>query len=147
MQTDLIKAYEEYIELLNAEIAEMTSVVMLRGWKSSRVEQGEQLRAKIKQAKSLPEIKVRVNHCKDTGFDVKKFYYCQTSLEELVYQYYDVFKSAPNLGDLLSAWSSKDPNKGQGSQDIYLYTVTQRKFLILADNNQFVIDIWVDDLT
>ncbi len=50
MDEKLKEAYEEYIQLLDDEIKDLLGLAELHGWKSSRVEQGEKAREKIKQA-------------------------------------------------------------------------------------------------
>jgi hypothetical protein len=43
----LIKAQEEYINLLVEELNEVTGIASVHGWKSSRVDQGAALRHRI----------------------------------------------------------------------------------------------------
>ncbi len=50
---DLITAQEAYIKLLQDEIDSLVGIGALHGWKSTRVEEGNHLRAKIKRLKSL----------------------------------------------------------------------------------------------
>lgn len=51
---ELVKAYQDYAQLLGDEINDMTAVAYVHGWRSNRYEQGKVLREKIKQ---LEEIK------------------------------------------------------------------------------------------
>ena len=44
----LIKKQQEYIQLLTDELNEIATSVAQHGWKSTRVEDGERLRAEIK---------------------------------------------------------------------------------------------------
>jgi len=46
---ELVKAYQDYAQLLGDEINDMTSVAYVHGWRSNRYEQGKVLREKIKQ--------------------------------------------------------------------------------------------------
>jgi hypothetical protein len=48
---ELIKAYEEYIEILGSEIDELSPLAILHGWKSSKIKNGEMARNKIKMLK------------------------------------------------------------------------------------------------
>jgi hypothetical protein len=48
---ELIKALEQYIVLLGKEITALTPIAYIHGWKSTRAEQGEKLRNKIKLIK------------------------------------------------------------------------------------------------
>ena len=47
----LVEALEQYIGVLGEELDELASVAIARGWKSSRVEVGEQLRNRIAELK------------------------------------------------------------------------------------------------
>lgn len=49
---ELNELYEEYIKLLGDELRELTVMAVNRGWMSTRVAQGEELRAKIAKAKA-----------------------------------------------------------------------------------------------
>lgn len=49
--SQLIEAYDEYIKLLGDELNEVVPLAARRGWKSSRVDEGIKLRAKIKEFK------------------------------------------------------------------------------------------------
>jgi hypothetical protein len=42
----------EYIDMLSAELDETSQMAFLHGWRSSRVEEGERLRAEISQIAS-----------------------------------------------------------------------------------------------
>lgn len=46
---ELVKAYQDYTQLLGDEINDTAAVAYLHGWRSSRYEQGKVLREKIKQ--------------------------------------------------------------------------------------------------
>ena len=46
---ELVKAYQDYAQLLGDEINDMTAVAYVHGWRSNRYEQGKVLREKIKQ--------------------------------------------------------------------------------------------------
>lgn len=48
---NLVKAYEEYIEILGAEIDDLAPMASTHGWKSARFEAGKQAREKIAAAK------------------------------------------------------------------------------------------------
>jgi hypothetical protein len=48
---ELIKAYEDYIKLLDEELNELVGVAYVHGWRSSRAEQGKKLREEIIKAK------------------------------------------------------------------------------------------------
>ena len=44
----LIQAYDKYIELLGEELDELMSIASIRGWKSSRIDEGKKARKIIK---------------------------------------------------------------------------------------------------
>lgn len=46
---ELVKAYQDYTQLLGDEISDTASVAYVHGWRSNRYEQGKVLREKIKQ--------------------------------------------------------------------------------------------------
>lgn len=50
---ELISLYEQYIELVGEELSELAVMASVRGWKSSRVKQGEDLREKIRQQRAI----------------------------------------------------------------------------------------------
>lgn len=47
LYSDKIKAQSDYLELLKEELNETFSIATARGWKSSRIEQGEAARRRI----------------------------------------------------------------------------------------------------
>lgn len=47
----LIQSYDEYLELIDKELAELMSLAVVHGWTSSRIEAGKKARAKIQEAK------------------------------------------------------------------------------------------------
>jgi hypothetical protein len=49
MLEELVKAYEDYIKILGDELAEIVPLAVVHGWKSTRFEQGEQARKRIKE--------------------------------------------------------------------------------------------------
>jgi len=49
--TQLVEAYDDYLKLLGDEINDMTSIMMVHGWKSHRYEEGVLLREKIQTIK------------------------------------------------------------------------------------------------
>ncbi len=51
IQKELIKALEDYQALILEEYSELASIAHIRGWKSTRVEQGIALRQKIADIK------------------------------------------------------------------------------------------------
>lgn len=51
MSEDLIKAYDEYITLLDEELKEIIPLAYNHGWRSSRYEKGEEARKKIELLK------------------------------------------------------------------------------------------------
>lgn len=48
---ELIELYGEYIRLLGEELDELAPLAHIHGWKSTRFEQGEQLRERIRDCK------------------------------------------------------------------------------------------------
>lgn len=52
---ELIRLYEEYIKLLGDELNDVVVMASIHGWKSDRVEQGEEMRREIAQQKALIE--------------------------------------------------------------------------------------------
>ncbi len=48
---ELFKAYDEYIELLNAELNGLVGIAVVHGWHSTRYEQGVVCRQRIKELK------------------------------------------------------------------------------------------------
>jgi hypothetical protein len=57
MEELIIQAYEEYLKILGDEIDELAPLAIAHGWKSSRFEEGEKARKKIKQIKKILEDK------------------------------------------------------------------------------------------
>ena len=58
--TELIWHYETYIELLLEELNETVMIADIHGWKSTRVEAGEQFRKRIKKLRQeLCELRKR----------------------------------------------------------------------------------------
>lgn len=49
----LIKAYENYIDLLTDELNEVVSMAAIHGWKSDRAEKGEAARIEIETLKEI----------------------------------------------------------------------------------------------
>jgi len=49
---ELIKALDEYIELLGDELNELAGLAHVHGWRSGRAEQGKDLRKKIKNLRT-----------------------------------------------------------------------------------------------
>lgn len=47
--------YEEYVKILGEEIDGLVGIAHVHGWKSRNVERGNELRAKIEEAKKLIE--------------------------------------------------------------------------------------------
>jgi len=47
----IFKVYDEYLKLYDIELGELMGIVVVHGWKSTRVEQGKKLRAKIRALK------------------------------------------------------------------------------------------------
>jgi hypothetical protein len=52
----LIGLYEEYIALLGKEIDETATIASIHGWKSSRYEQGKEMREKIAELRKKVEV-------------------------------------------------------------------------------------------
>jgi hypothetical protein len=52
---ELIKTYEQYVNLLFEEISELRELARLHSWKSSRIEKGKELREKIEKYKKWIE--------------------------------------------------------------------------------------------
>lgn len=52
MTKQLEKAYEDYIKLLGEELSELVSIATVRGWKSTRTQEGERLRMIIYDLKN-----------------------------------------------------------------------------------------------
>lgn len=50
---ELISAYEQYIELLSAELDEVTGLAYVHGWRSSRAVAGKVARNTIQQYRDL----------------------------------------------------------------------------------------------
>jgi hypothetical protein len=48
----LICSYNDYIDLLETELAELTGLANAHGWQSSRVEDGKKARDRIRKCKS-----------------------------------------------------------------------------------------------
>ena len=46
---DLIKALKDYIKLLGDELSDLAPYLHIHGWKSMRIVQGEEMRARIQQ--------------------------------------------------------------------------------------------------
>jgi len=53
--TELIKAYDEYIKEILGELGEVSGLVYVHGWRSSRVEKGKECRDKIAKLKKQLE--------------------------------------------------------------------------------------------
>ncbi len=49
---ELIKAYDEYIQILTDELDDLVGLAYVHGWKSHRVGAGEDARKKIADAKA-----------------------------------------------------------------------------------------------
>lgn len=52
ISSDLMVAYDEYINLLNDEINSLIGIASVHGWKSQNVEQGKECRDRIAQFKA-----------------------------------------------------------------------------------------------
>jgi NTP pyrophosphatase (non-canonical NTP hydrolase) len=52
MNKQLEKAYEDYIKLLGEELSEVVGIATVRGWKSTRIQDGERLRMIIYNLKN-----------------------------------------------------------------------------------------------
>lgn len=49
---ELIRTYDEYVNLIGEECDELATSAINRGWRSTRVEEGKRLRDKITELKS-----------------------------------------------------------------------------------------------
>ena len=53
---EIIKLYEEFVELLTDELNETVGIAVVHGWKSTRVNKGKVLRDKMKTLKEKLEV-------------------------------------------------------------------------------------------
>ena len=60
---ELIETLKEYIVLLTEELDELAIFADVHGWKSKRIEKGNELREKIKQLEPHPENGGQSNLC------------------------------------------------------------------------------------
>ena len=57
---ELIKLQEQYIQLLIAELEEVVPIAHIHGWRTSRFEEGELIRQKMKEQKAVLTVPDRV---------------------------------------------------------------------------------------